>query len=488
MTTRTSPAPDPRPADRGAHRLAVVVLAAGRGTRLPGAGPKVLVECLGRPLLEHVRRAVVGLSPDETIVVTGFGREQVHPWLAAHWHGAHAVVQEPQNGTGHAVRVALSAIPRFHGDVIVVCGDVPQIEHGDLRLLLAGHRRARADATVLSGVVTDPGHLGRLVRDPATGRLARIVEARDASEEVLAIREFNTGIYAFDAAALRRAVADLPRANTQGEEYLTDAIGALAITGGRVEVERAADGSALLGVNTPADLAIAVAALRRRIVGRHLAAGVLVVDPDSTVIEPDVEIAAGARILPFTYLGHGCKIGPECTVGPFAHLRGGTVLERGAQVGNFVEVKATTMGAGAKAKHLTYLGDASIGEGANIGCGTITANYDGKQKHRTTVGAGAHIGSGTVLVAPVTVGAGARTGANAVVTARHDVPPGATVVGVPARTLGERSGATKPPAKVVVKGPAKGPAKPAAAVKRPGSPPILARAPKAAKSTKGRSR
>jgi len=428
MKTRSNSAHETRPADR----LAVIVLAAGKGTRLPGAGPKVLVECLGRPLLEHVRRAVVGLSPDETVVLTGFGREVVQPWVVAHWPGAHVVVQEPQNGTGHAVRVALAAIPRFVGDVLVVCGDVPQLEDADLRVLLAAHRRTRADATVLSGVATDPRHLGRLVRDPATGRLARIVEARDASEEVLAIREFNTGIYAFGAAALRRAVADLPRANAQGEEYLTDAIGALVLTGGRVEVERAADGSALLGVNTPTDLAAAVTALRRRIVGRHLAAGVLVVDPDTTVIEPDVEIAAGARILPFTYLGHGCRIGPECTVGPFAHLRGGTVLERGAQVGNFVEVKASTLAAGAKAKHLTYLGDASVGEKANIGCGTITANYDGKQKHRTTIGAGAQIGSGTVLVAPVTVGAGARTGANAVVTARHDVPPGVTVVGVPA--------------------------------------------------------
>lgn len=445
------------PGDSAPSRLAVIVLAAGRGTRLPGAGPKVLVECLGYPMLEHVRRATSALTPDETVIVVGHGRELVVPWLQKHWAGARAVVQEPQHGTGHAARVAMTALSRFEGDVVVVCGDVPQVQPEDLRPLLDAHRRHHADATVLVGTAADPGRLGRIVREPSTGRLVRIVEAKDASPEVLALREYNTGVYAFRSGALRRAVADLPRANAAGEEYLTDAVGFLAASGSRVEVERAADGSALLGVNTAADLATAAVGLRRRIVARHLAAGVVVVDPEHTVIEPDVEIAPGARILPFSYVGHGCRIGPECVVGPFAHLRGGTVLARGAQIGNFVEVKATTVGAGAKAKHLTYLGDADVGADANIGCGTVTANYDGKQKHRTAIGAGAHIGSGTILVAPVTVGAGARTGANAVVAARRDVPAGATVVGVPARPLED---ARKPGA-----GAPKGAAAPAPAAK-----------------------
>jgi bifunctional UDP-N-acetylglucosamine pyrophosphorylase/glucosamine-1-phosphate N-acetyltransferase len=431
MTTSNAPRP-----------IAVVVLAAGKGTRLPGSGPKALVECLGEPLLAHVRRAVELLHPKESVVVVGHGREAVATWLEARWPRAKVAVQEPQNGTGHATRVALGAIPDFRGDVVVVCADVPQLTSDDLTALIADHRRSKAAATVLVGEAANPKELGRIERD-AAGRVVRIVEARDATPAQRALTEFNTGVYVFDAARLRPALETCSTANAQGEEYLTDAVGALAAAGYVVEGLRTANGPLLLGVNTPTDLAAAVAALRLRIVGTHLAAGVQIVDPASTVIEEDVRIAPGARILPFTYVGHGCVIGPGCVVGPFAHLRGGTVLEEGAQIGNFVEVKATRMAKGAKAKHLTYLGDADVGEKANIGCGTITANYDGKHKHRTTVGPGAHIGSGTVLVAPVTIGAGARTGAGAIVTARHDVPAGATVVGVPARPLA-RTDAARP--------------------------------------------
>lgn len=422
-----TPSNAPRP-------IAVVVLAAGKGTRLPGTVAKALVECLGEPLLAHVQRAIAPLHPKACVVVVGHGREAVTAWLTARWPTAKAAVQEPQNGTGHATRVALAAIPAFHGDVIVVCADVPQLTADDLSELLAEHRRANAAATVLVGETPDPKRLGRVERGQ-DGRIVRIVEASDATPAQLALTEFNTGIYVFDASRLREALATCSTANAQGEEYLPDAVAALVAAGHPVEGLKTANGALLLGVNTSADLATAVVALRLRTVGAHLAAGVQIVDPASTVIEEDVRIAPGARILPFTYIGHGCVIGPGCIVGPFAHLRGGTVLEEGAQIGNFVEVKATRMGKGAKAKHLTYLGDADVGERANIGCGTITANYDGKSKHRTTVGPGAHIGSGTVLVAPVTVGAGARTGAGAIVTAGHHVRPGETVVGVPARPL-----------------------------------------------------
>jgi bifunctional UDP-N-acetylglucosamine pyrophosphorylase/glucosamine-1-phosphate N-acetyltransferase len=289
---------------------------------------------------------------------------------------------------------------------------------------------------VLTGETDHPGNLGRVVRD-AEGRVARIVEARDAAgrPDVLALREFNTGIYAFDAASLRPALVDLPTDNAQGEEYATEAVNRLARSGRRVDAVPAEDAGSLLGVNTLEDLAGAVRTLRRRILSRHMEAGVVIVDPDSTVVEPDVEIGAGARILPFTYVQRGCRIASGAQVGPFARLRGGAVLEEGAEVGNFVEVKASTLEAGAKAKHLTYLGDAHVGAGANVGCGTITANYDGHRKHRTRIGARARIGSGTVLIAPVTVGDGALTGAGAVVRAGDDVPPGHRAVGVPAKVL-----------------------------------------------------
>ena len=432
----TSPA---RRAGEDGRPLAVAVLAAGKGTRLAlgdETPPKVLLECLGVPLLEHVRRAVTQLAPDTVVVVTGHDAERVEAWLADSWPEALAVRQIPQEGTGQALRLALDAIPTFEGDVIVAYGDVPQVRGADLARLLETHRGADAGATVLSGRATDPGALGRIVRGVG-GAFVEIVEARDAASrpEVLAVNEFNTGFYAFDADALRPALVDLSRANAQGEEYATEAVNRIAASGRGVASVLAEDPGALLGVNSFDDLAQAVSAVRRRIASEHMARGVHIVDPDTTVIEVDVEIAAGARILPFTHVGRGCRIGKGASVGPFARLRGGTVLEAGAEAGNFVEMKATRMGEGAKAKHLTYLGDADVGARANIGCGTVTANYDGKRKHKTTIEERASIGSGTILVAPVTVGAGARTGANAVVPSGRDVPPGETVVGVPAKPL-----------------------------------------------------
>ncbi|MCP5067222.1 MAG: bifunctional N-acetylglucosamine-1-phosphate uridyltransferase/glucosamine-1-phosphate acetyltransferase [bacterium] len=421
------------------RRLALLVLAAGKGTRLAtsdDAPPKVLVECLGYPLLEHVRRSLVPLGADETVVMVGHAAERVEAWLEKSWPEATVVRQIPQNGTGHAVRLGLDAIPDFEGDVLVVYGDVPQLTADDLQALRDRHASTGAKATVLTGVIDAPGGLGRIVRD-AGGRFKAIVEAKDASNrpEILGIKEFNTGIYAFDAAALRPAVKDLSKENAQGEEYATDAVGRIAASDGHVEAIATPNGAHLLGVNDQSDLATTTALLRRRVTSAHMAAGVTIVDPDTTVIELDVTLEPGARILPFTYIQKGCSVAAGAVVGPFARLRGGARLEAGAEIGNFVEVKNSTLGPGAKAKHLTYLGDATVGPKANIGCGTITANYDGKNKHRTDIGAGARIGSGSVLIAPVKIGAGAITGANAVVIARRDVPDGATVVGIPARSL-----------------------------------------------------
>ncbi len=422
-----------------ARPLALVVLAAGQGRRLAvreDSPPKVLVRCLGAPMLEHVRRAVVPLGAAPVHVVVGHRRGEVESWLSAEWPDAAIVVQEPQNGTGHALRLAAAALGGFDGDVVVVYGDVPLAETRDLEGLLAHHRETGAAATVLTGVLPDAGSLGRIVRGPDLGFLA-IVEAKDAAlrPDVLAIREFNTGIYAFSSRAFATCFDGLARDNAQGEEYATDAIGRLKNRGDRIETTTVADGTAWRGVNDLTDLAAATSVLRRRIAAEHLRRGVEIVDPDTTLIEVDVEIAPGACILPFTTIERGCAIGPGCRVGPFARLRGRSTLDAGAEVGNFVETKAAHLAEGAKAKHLTYLGDVDVGAGANVGCGTITANYDGSRKHRTVIGAGARIGSGTVLVAPVTVGEGAITGAGSVVTAGRDVPPATTVVGVPARAL-----------------------------------------------------
>ena len=419
--------------------LAVLVLAAGRGTRLAAGGdppPKVLVECLGVPLLEHVRRALIPLSAQQTVVVTGHQHERVDAWVQAHWPGATTVLQEPQLGTGHAVRLGIESIEHFEGDVLVVYGDVPQLLAVDMMSLLNAHREHHARASLLTGVLPDAGSLGRIVRD-AGGRFVDIVEAKDAAgrPDILAIREFNTGIYAFRSDALRSAIQDLSKDNAQGEEYATEAVTRIAERGGIVESVNAFDPASLRGVNDHTDLADAASLLRRRIATAHMRSGVTIVDPDTTIIEADVRIGAGSVIYPFTHLARGTRIGKDAKIGPFARLRGNTVVGDRAEIGNFVECKAAEFGEGAKAKHLTYVGDAHVGAGANIGCGTITANYDGKNKHRTTIGPNASIGSGTVLVAPVEVKERGRTGANAVVLAGRDVEAGQTVVGVPARPL-----------------------------------------------------
>lgn len=443
-------------ASRAPRPLAAVVLAAGQGKRLAAgrdeadAPPKVLVSCLGLPLVEYVRRALLPQAPQRVVLVVGHRREAVEAWMADVWPEAEAVFQSERRGTGHALRLGLAALGDFAGDVLVVYGDVPQLEARDLEALLLAHRTTGAEATVLSSYADDPGGLGRIVRDEA-GRFDRIVEARDAvgRPALLALREFNTGIYVFSAAALRPALEGLSTNNAQGEEYATEALPRIRAAGGRVEALAIPGAARLAGVNDLVDLAEAASYMRRRIATEHMRRGVEIVDPDSTIVEADVEIEPGARILPFSHIARGCVVRRGAVVGPFARLRGGTVLEPGAELGNFVEAKAAHLGAGAKAKHLTYLGDVEVGAGANIGCGTITANYDAlrKLKHKTIIGANARVGSGTILVAPVVVGEGATTGAGTVVPARQDVPANRIVVGVPARLLDKsHSPAAVPPA------------------------------------------
>lgn len=442
----------PRPA-------AVIVLAAGQGTRMRSRRPKVLHEVAGRTLLGHVLAAAAALDPERTVVVVGHGRDEVRAHLAQVAPAAVCVVQEVQRGTGHAVRIALEAVGPLTGSVVVLAGDTPLLRGETLVTLAADHLAAEAGVTVLTAVLEDPAGYGRIVRG-TDGTLERIVEDRDADAATRAIREINSGMYVFDGAALGDALAALTAENAQGEEYLTDAVGILRARGVSAGASVAADAEQIRGVNDRVQLAEAGAILRSRIADTWMRAGVTIVDPASTWIDSDAQLAPDVTLLPDTsvlgptVIAEGARIGPgttlvscevgadahvrhtwaelavigpAATVGPYTYLRPGTVLGADAKAGAFVEIKNSTLGAGAKVPHLSYVGDAEIGEGSNVGAATVVVNYDGQDKHRTVIGDHVRIGSDTMLVAPVRVGDGAYTAAGSVIT--DDVPPGAMAVG-----------------------------------------------------------
>ncbi len=433
----------------------VVVLAAGQGTRMRSSTPKVLHTLGGRSMLGHVLAAAAPLGAGTTAVVVGAGREQVEAHLAEIAPGALAVVQEQQLGSGHAAEVALAAVPDLEGPVLVVNGDAPLLTDRTLAALVAAHAAAGSVFTVLTAEVEDPTGLGRIVRDEG-GAPRAIVEERDATDQERAIREVNAGVYVADAVTLRRVLAGLGTSNAQGEQYLTDALAPLVEDGATTAAVRAEDPDDVLGCNDRRELAERRRTLNDRVLDDLMRAGVTVVDPQTTwvdvtasaeadsVLEPGTQllgtttVAAGAVVGPDTTLADcvveagatvlrshclGSVIGPEATVGPFGYLRPGTRLARGSKVGAFVETKNAEVGEGSKVPHLSYVGDATIGRGANIGAATVFVNYDGVDKHRTTIGDHARIGSDTMLVAPVTIGDGAYTAAGSVITT--DVPPGA---------------------------------------------------------------
>ncbi len=442
-----------------ARLAAVVVLAAGEGTRMKSATtPKVLHELCGRTMLGHVVAAVRGLDPQHLVVVVGHAREQVAAHLAEIDPAAQAVVQEQQKGTGHAVRVALEALPELTGTVVVVPGDAPLLTPETLADLVAQHELASAATTLLTAIFDDPSGYGRVVR--GGGSVAAVVEHKDADDATLAIDEIATGVYAFDAEALREALGRLTTDNAQGEQYLPDVVG-LHVAGGLVVAASVAeDADEAYCVNDRVQLSEARRLLRDRIVQQHQRAGVTVVDPLTTwidvdvAIEPDVTVHPGTQLHGRTTIATGAQVGPDCTltdtevgerasvvraqcagavigpqasVGPYTYLRPGTRLGRGAKAGGFVEIKASAVGDGSKVPHLSYVGDATIGQRSNIGAATVFVNYDGQAKHRTTVGDDVRIGSDTMLVAPVEIGDGAYTAAGSVIT--DDVPPGALGVG-----------------------------------------------------------
>ncbi|WP_430780769.1 bifunctional UDP-N-acetylglucosamine diphosphorylase/glucosamine-1-phosphate N-acetyltransferase GlmU [Actinoplanes sp. G11-F43] len=425
----------------------VVVLAAGEGKRMRSATPKVLQPLLGRTLLGHVLHVASEIHTDRTVVVVGHKADQVGAFLAEVAPEATPVLQAEQNGTGHAVRIALDAAPDLTGTVVVLSGDVPLLRPETVEALLATHEKAGAAATVLSAEVAAPGGLGRIVRG-ADGNLERIVEAKDASDAERRIREINSGIYAFDAVLLREALGKLSTDNAQGEEYLTDVFAILAAQGHPVAIEVAEFAHETLGCNDRAELAALRVLMRDRVNEGWMRSGVLLLDPATTwidvtaTLEPDAvvdqnsqilgtsSVATGAVIGPDTTLidttvgagatvlrthSIGALVGPSATVGPFSYLRPGTRLGRKAKIGGFVEAKNAELGDGAKVPHLTYVGDATIGAKANIGAGTIFANYDGVNKHHTTVGEAAFVGSDSVLIAPVEIGPGAYVAAGSAV-------------------------------------------------------------------------
>ncbi len=442
---------------RGGAPLTVVVLAAGQGTRLRSKTIKLLHPVAGRPMVVLVVETVRALDPSRIVAVVGFQAERVREALAD--QPCEFTLQRAQRGTGHAVRQAASRIgPR--STVLIVNGDLPLIRPATLRSLVARHRRAGAALSLLTTVVPDPTGYGRIVRD-GRSRLERIVEHKDASPAELRIAEINAGIYCAEADKLMPALRRLRPDNAQREYYLTDAIERLLDQGETVLAVCHPQSEEVLGVNTRQELAGASTALYARKAAELQNQGVTLLDASRTWVDPRARIGRDSLVYPdviiegATVIGADCVVRPGCRlvdcrigpnveikdhsllvdsrigegarVGPFAHLRPGSVLGPRARVGNFVELKETTLGRGSKASHLSYLGDASIGADCNVGAGTITCNYDGTRKHRTTLGRGAFIGSDVQLVAPVVVQAGAYVAAGTTVT--EDVPAGALAIG-----------------------------------------------------------
>ena len=412
------------------RKLDAVILAGGEGKRMKAPVPKVLLDLMGRPVIGHVIDAVRSLNPRRIVIVGGKNLPLLKRALSDEDDLTFVKQVNPQ-GTAHAVRFALNALPKTGGEVMILNGDGPLVRGASLRRTLGDHRKGGYLVTVISAMLEDGDALGRIVRDPK-GRFERIVEAKDATLEELEIREINAGQYVVGMAALRRLLPRIKNKNRQKEYYLTDLIG---LAGQKVCASVLEDAQEALGINTYKDYLEVLHILKLRIMEEHVARGVQIVDPFLTYLESGVYVEPGTIIHPFSVIRRGVSIRARCSVGPMAHLRAGTELEEDVCVGDFVEIKASHLGQGSKALHLAYLGDARIGKGVNVGAGTITANFDGRKKHQTTVDDDVSLGAGTVLVAPVHVGKGARTGAGAVVTAGDDVNAGATVAGVPAKPL-----------------------------------------------------
>lgn len=438
------------------NKVAALVLAAGKGTRMKSRLPKVLHKVGGKAMVERVLDTVNAVGVDRSVVIVGFGGEEVRAYLGDR---CEYVTQAEQKGTGHAVREANPVLGDFDGTIVLMCGDTPLVTEDTIKALLKEHAATGAAATVLTAHMENPTGYGRIIRDEE-GKVLRIVEQKDGTPDELAVQEINTGMYAFDSQKLWPCLAQLSDDNAQGELYITDVVGILVNAGERVSAYMTMDEDESLGVNSRVQLAEAERILRNRKLRELMDAGVTIIDPATTYVAPEVVVGSDTILHPGTILegntviGKECEIGPhtrfnnvtvgdnnvihftyahDCEIkngtdiGPYVHLRPNTVIGDKVHIGNFVEVKNSIVGEGTKFPHLSYIGDSDVGGGVNIGCGTITVNYDGKIKHRTRIDDGAFVGCNTNLVAPVHVGAYSYIGAGSTIT--KDVPDKALAVG-----------------------------------------------------------
>ncbi|MCM8793103.1 MAG: NTP transferase domain-containing protein [Candidatus Omnitrophica bacterium] len=405
-----------------------IVLAAGKGERMKSCWPKLSHPLCGRPIICYPIEILKKAGIKKIIVVVGYKKELLFPYLK----GTQIVVQKKLSGTGDALLAVEPSLPNFRGTLLVVSGDVPLIREETLRKLLKEHRRTNAFATILVTVMENPSGYGRIFRSEDK-QVIKICEETDLKEGEK-IREVNSGIYCFQSPLVFGYLKKIKLNPHKKEYYLTDVIALGAERGERISTFFA-DSQEVLGINTREDLSRAEKIMRMRIMNEIMGKGVTIVDPENTYIEEGVKIGQDTIIFPFTIIEREVSIGKNCRIGPFCRIREKTVIADNVELGNFVELVRSKVGEFSKAKHLTYLGDTSVGREVNIGAGTVVANFDGKKKHKTVIAEKAFIGTGTILIAPVKVGREAITGAGAVVTKNSDVPPGKTVVGVPARIL-----------------------------------------------------
>jgi bifunctional UDP-N-acetylglucosamine pyrophosphorylase / glucosamine-1-phosphate N-acetyltransferase len=413
--------------------IGCIILAAGKGTRFKSDTPKVLHELHGRPILQNLLDVVGCLGFRKPVVVIGHKAGEIRSFLR---DKAITVVQSRQLGTADAVKSGKKHLSRFK-DILVLYGDVPLVKAGTIKSLIKKHRASGAACTLLTVFMSNPFGYGRIVRGRSENVKA-IVEENEAVEKEKRIREINVGLYCFKQRDLFEAIKRVGMSKVKKEYYLTDLIGILISDGKKVSAVVTDDADEAMGINSREDLSRAFLALNKRMIKKQTENSVTVMDPSTAYISPDAKIGKDTVVYPFVVIEKNVKIGKRCSIGPFCRLRPGTVLEDDIEIGNFVEIARSKVKAKSKAKHLTYLGDCVVGREANIGCGTITANFDGKNKNRTTIGDKARIGSGTIFVAPVKVGKCAVTGAGTVVLRNENVPDNAVAVGAPARILDKK--------------------------------------------------